>query len=100
MNEGRQLVDFEEAFVDDSGCLIVRGQVPAGTAVRLAPRRYKSPPPYVGVEVIGVEAAGAAGDGQRFELALDLVGCWGSSGVEVVGASTSAQFTRPGRDQA
>ncbi len=100
MNEGQHLADFEDAFVDDAGCLVVRGVVPPGAAVRLAPRRYKSPPPFAGVEVISVSAPGAAGDGQRFELSLDLVGCWGSSGVEVMGASTSAQFARPGRAEA
>lgn len=93
MRDPRRLADFDEADVHDD-VLVVRGAVPAGCAVRLAVRRYKSPPAWAGVEVMAVDASGAAGDDQRFELSCSLGGYWGLEGVEVVGDSVTARFPR------
>ncbi len=96
MDGERVLVDFDDAEVSDDA-LVVRGSLPAGTAVRLDVRRYKSMPGYAGIEVMGVTAKGSAGEGQRFALRLDLGGVWGRDGIEVVGASNAVRFDRPER---
>ena len=99
MSDDRQLVDFDEAFVRDDGRLVVVGSVPAGSAVCLTPRRYKSPPPWAGIEVMAVAAAGAASGTGRFALSLDLTGLWGVSGIEVVGSTAASQIPRPEPDE-
>lgn len=93
MREQRWLADFDHAEVEGD-TLTVRGAVPPGTAVCLAPRRYKSQPEWAGVEVMAVEVGGSDVDDPRFELSCSIAGLWGRDGVEVLGETLTERFPR------
>lgn len=93
MDEQRCLVDFDSADVVED-LLIVRGSLPPGCAVALAPRRYKSLPEWMGVEVMGVGAGNVGAAGQHFELSCAVDGLWGSEGIEVVGETATVRIPR------
>lgn len=93
MGEGRGLADFEAADIE-AGQLVVRGVVPAGCAVRLAVRRYKSLPDWAGVEVMSIEVGDGGSGDQRFVLSCEVERLWGREGIEVLGAATSVRFPR------
>jgi hypothetical protein len=80
--------DFDEAWVERNA-LVVRGRAPEGATLRLAARRYKSPPKWAVVEVVCDEAPDAAssgGDGRiEFRLSCSLDGLGATSGICVAG---------------
>ena len=80
--------DFDDAWVEHTR-LVVRGRAPAGVALRLAPRRYKSPPPWPVVEVVRDDGVGGdAGDAAasvEFRLTCPVDGLGAVTGICVTG---------------
>lgn len=102
-----QLIDFERAEVitpmiyPPQPRLVVSGVKPhPDVEVTLVPLDYVSQPPYHGIQVV----ASSSHDGPHvsqpianvpFNVELDLAGCSGSQGVEVVGETKTEQIDVP-----
>jgi hypothetical protein len=94
-----RLVDFERAVVvslmiyPPRPRLVVSGKKPYPMTVTLVPLTYVQRPEYWGIEVVG-QADGGGGPAPvpaitniPYVVELDLAGCVGTRGVEVIGAS-------------
>ena len=101
--EPGRLIDFERVDVislmiyPPRPTLVVSGRSPTpDTEVTLVPLTYVSRPQYHGIQVVGTltDAAPADGSGE-YSVQLDLVGCTGTEGVEVIGASRTARLSVP-----
>lgn len=106
MNEG-QLIDFTRAEVitpmiyPPQPRLVVQGVKPhPDTEVSLVPLTYVSQPPYHGIQVVATATADGPHVSQPianvpFSVELDLEGCHGSVGVEVIGETKTEQIAVP-----
>lgn len=88
-------VDLRHAGCDDSSDRIfVEGEVTAGKAACLMPRRYRKQPDWWVVEVVAVDAP--TEQAQGFRLTCPTDGLWGTQGIEVVDqAAVSRRIPRP-----
>ena len=106
MNEG-QLIDFARAEVitpmiyPPQPRLVVQGVKPhPDVEVSLVPLAYVSQPPYHGIQVVAASTADGPHVSQPianvpFSVELDLEGCTGSEGVEVIGETKTEQIAVP-----
>ena len=86
-------IEVHHADRDDSSATIhVEGQVSAGRAACLMPRRYRKKPEWWVIEVAAVEAP--TEDVQQFRLSCAVDGMWGTEGIEIVGPSSSVRIPR------
>lgn len=86
-------IQVHHADRDDSSATIhVEGQVSAGRAACLMPRRYRRQPDWWVIEVATVEAP--TDDVQQFRLSCSVEGMWGTEGIEVVGPGSSVRIPR------
>jgi hypothetical protein len=89
-----ELIDFERAEVitpmiyPPEPALLVSGRTPYPMTVELVPRSYAQQPEYWGIEVVGRAESGAVSaiTNVPYAVQLDLAGCLGTVGVEVIGA--------------
>jgi hypothetical protein len=101
------LIDFTRAEVvspmiyPPKPTLVVAGEKPyASMEVTLVPLTYVSQPPYWGIQVVGSPTERGPHvepliTSVPYTVQLDLAGVTGSSGVEVIGANTTAQMAVP-----
>lgn len=86
-------INVQHADRDDSSAAIyVEGEVPAGQAVCLMPRRYRKQPDWWVIEVVGLDAP--TEDAQQFRLSCPVDGLWGTEGIEIVGPASSVRIPR------
>jgi hypothetical protein len=102
-----QLIDFVRAEVitpmiyPPQPRLVVSGVKPhPDVEVTLVPLTYVSQPPYHGIQVVGSTSDEGPHVSQPianvpFHVELDLEGCSGSAGVEVIGATKTEQIDVP-----
>ena len=99
-----RLIDFERADVispmiyPPKPMLVVSGRKPYPMTVELVPLTYVQRPEYWGIEVVG-RTAGTGGPvvmpaitNIPYVVELDLAGCVGTVGVEVIGANGTEQI--------
>jgi hypothetical protein len=99
-----RLIDFDRADVispmiyPPKPVLVVTGRKPYPMTVELVPLTYIQRPEYWGIEVVG-RTAGTGGPTPMpaitnipYVVELDLAGCVGTVGVEVIGASSTEQI--------
>ena len=92
MVPARESITVDNAAVDDSDQLTVEGELPAGLAVCLVPRRYRKRPEWWMVEVVGIDAPSS--DAQQFRLSCSADGLWGTEGIEVSDTTSSLRIPR------
>ena len=101
-----QLIDFERAEVispmiyPPQPRLVVAGVKPNPEVdVTLVPLTYVSQPPYYGIQVVATISADPGPHVSQpianvaFVAELDLEGCTGSEGIEVIGETKTEQLT-------
>jgi hypothetical protein len=105
-----RLIDFERAVVislmiyPPRPVLVVSGSKPYPMTVELVPLRYVQRPEYWGIEVVGRTDGGGgltpmpAITNIPYVVELDLAGCVGTRGVEVIGASATEKISVAGED--
>lgn len=89
-------VEVRHAACDTSSdAIYVEGEVGAGKAVYLKPRRYRRQPDWWVVEVVTVDAPTEQPQGFRLSCATE--GMWGTEGIEVLEpeSATTRRIDRP-----
>ena len=82
-------VDIHHADRDDSSdSIFVEGEVAAGQAACLMPRRYRKQPEWWVIDVVGVDAP--TEDAQGFRLTCSVESLWGTEGIEICGPDADA----------
>jgi hypothetical protein len=98
-----QLIDFNQVEVvslmiyPPRPALVVGGVAPfVGAEVSLVPLVYIGRPPFVGIQVVCKPGDGGApetdGGSAVYSVQIDLAGVTGTQGVEVIGATRTAQI--------
>jgi hypothetical protein len=96
-----QLIDFNYMEIispmiyPPQPVLVVAGIAPfAGAEVSLVPLECVGRPPYRGIQVVCKPGDGTTAEGSAaYQVKIDLVGITGVHGVEVIGATRTAQIT-------
>jgi hypothetical protein len=95
-----QLIDFNQVEIispmiyPPRPALVVSGMAPfAGAEVSLVPLVYIGRPPFCGIQVV-CKPGGESSEGgsAAYSVQLDLTGLTGTQGVEVIGATRTAQL--------
>jgi hypothetical protein len=102
-----RLVDFERAdtvslmiYPPPPPVLVVAGQKPfANMQVSLNPLRYVQKPEYWGIEVVGCMPPIGQPAIVPYVVELNLSGCIGTRGIEVIGASRTERIELAAADE-